>query len=87
MEQVIRLRPPKIETVNIELVGTSSLITNKWSEKAKKMMKDRQSKAATQPKAARRPKKEFEEFIYRTVDGAPGGPSVAFKGAALRAGT
>ena len=87
MQEVVRLKPPKIDTVNIELVGTSSLITNKWSEKAKKMMKDKQSKAATGPKAARRPKKEFEDSIYRTEDGAPGIPSVAFKASAVRAGT
>ncbi len=87
MEKVIQLRPPKIETIEVTLEGTSSLISHRWSDKAKKMMRDTQAKAAKTPREIRNPQKEYEDSIYWTEDGRPGMPSVAFKAAAVRAGT
>ena len=87
MGQVITLNPPRVETVQIEVVGTASLICHRWSEKAKKQMLDKQTKAARTAKTAKDPKKDFEESLYAHPDGGYGFPSVAFKAAAVRAGT
>ena len=87
MGQVITLVPPKVETVHIEVVGTASLICHRWSEKAKKMMLDKQTKRATGAKQVKDPQKDFEDSLYRHPDGGYGFPSVAFKAAAVRAGT
>ena len=87
MGQVITLNPPRVETVQIEVQGTASLICHRWSEKAKKQMLDKQTKAARTAKTAKDPKKDFEDSLYRHPDGGYGFPSVAFKAAAVRAGT
>ena len=81
------LAPPRVETVHIEVVGTSPLICHRWSEKAKKQMLDKQTKAARTAKTAKNPKKDFEDSLYPHPDGGYGFPSVAFKAAAVRAGT
>jgi hypothetical protein len=86
MGDVILLTPPRIETVTIEVTGTSPLICHRWSEESKKAMLDKQTKAATQPRAAKNPKKQFQDSLYPLGNGY-GFPSVAFKAAAVRAGT
>ena len=87
MGEVITLVPPKVATVNIEVVGTSPLICHRWSEKAKKQMLDKQTKAAATAKQAKNPEEDFRQSLYPHPDGGYGFPSVAFKAAAVRAGT
>lgn len=87
MGEVIRLSPPKVETVVIEVQGTSPLICRNWSETNKKMMLDKQTKAATKPREKKNPQRDFEESLYRHPEGGYGFPTVAFKAAAVRAGT
>jgi hypothetical protein len=86
MGEVIVLSPPKVETVNVQVIGTSPLISHRWSEASKKAMLDKQTKAATKPHGKKNPKALFEACLYRTKDGY-GFPAVAFKAAAVRAGT
>jgi hypothetical protein len=87
MGEVIMLAPPRVETVHIEVVGTAPLICHRWSEKAKKQMLDKQTKAARAPKTAKNPEQDFKDSLYAHPDGGYGFPSVAFKAAAVRAGT
>jgi len=87
MGEVITLRPPKVETLTIEVVGTSPLICHRWSDGTKKSILDKQTKKATQAKQARDPDQDYEDSLYRLSDGGYGFPSVAFKAAAVRAGT
>lgn len=71
----------------IRLHGTSPLIVHNWSEKAKKEMLDKQMKRASKGKAAKDPEQDYQNSLYRRPDGGFGFPSVAFKAAAVRAGT
>lgn len=87
MGEIIHLAPPRVEQINIEVRGTSPLICHKWSEKAKRAMLDKQTKAATKAKEKRDPHSDYEESLYRLDDGRFGFPSVGFKSAAVRAGT
>lgn len=87
MGQVIELVPPRVERINLEVTGTSPLICHRWSEKAKKAMVDKQSKAPTRAKDKRDPKRDYEDSLYRRADGGYGFPSVGFKAAVVRAGT
>ncbi len=82
-----RLEIPKIELAHfqIKLVGDSSLIMHKWSEKAKKQMLDKQMKVAKTGRDAKDPEKDFQECIYYTKEGDYGFPSVAFKNASVSA--
>ena len=81
------LAPPRVQTVHIEVVGTAPLICHRWSEKAKKQILDKQTRAASKAKQPKNPDKDFEDSLYPHPDGGYGFPSVAFKAAAVRAGT
>lgn len=81
------LPKPNIERLTIHVEGTSPLICHAWSEKAKKQMLDKQMKKAKQAREAKDPEREFKESLYPHPDGGYGFPSVAFKAAAVRAGT
>lgn len=85
--QEVKLAGLAIEGLKLRLVGTSALIVHKWSEKAKKQMLDKQMKRASQGKAAKDPEEDYRESLYMRPDGSYGFPAVAFKAAAVRAGT
>lgn len=76
---------PKIRTVQIPIVGTTPLIMHKWSEKAIQMIKDKQGKKASGPKAAKDPEAEYNGARYVSVDGWDGVQAVAFKAAMVGA--
>ncbi len=74
-----------LKTVHVRLVGTSPLVVHAWSEKAKQEMRDKQQKRAKQAKEARNPEAEYEAAMYRTAEGRPAFPAIAFKTAAVDA--
>jgi len=74
-----------IQGMRITLVGDSPLICHAWSEKAKKQILDKQQKKARQARAAKDPRRDFEESLYRHPEGGYGFPAVAFKAAAVDA--
>ena len=64
-EAVVTIKPLDIKVVPIKIVGDTSLIVHAWSEKAKKMMLDAQTKATkTKAKEARNPMDEFINSMY-----------------------
>lgn len=67
----------------VPLRGTTPLITHKWSEKAKRQMLDNQQ-GKKKAKEVRDPQADYEATIYRTADGKPGFPVLAFKAATVR---
>ncbi len=83
----IELPPLNIETIKVTLVGDTPLIVHAWSEKAKKEMLDKQTKAAKGGKEAKDPQRDFEQSLYKIEGGGYGFPSVAFKAAAVTACT
>jgi len=74
-----------IQLFHLTLVGDTGLISHKWSEKAKKAMREKQTKRATLAKEARNPEEEFKDSLYEHPDGGYGFPAVAFKSAAVSA--
>lgn len=78
---------PRIDVRRVELtlVGDSPLIVHAWSEKAKKMMLDKQTKAASMKKEAKDPEKDYQDSMYKLPDGDYGFPSIGFKAAAVAA--
>lgn len=75
----------KIDYMEIRLVGDSPLISHRWSEKAKKEIRDKQMKKAKQAKEIRNPEQDFRESLYEHPNGGYGFPAVAFKTAAVNA--
>lgn len=82
---VIELPELKRQSVQIRLIGDSPLIVHRFGEKARKMMLDKQMGKAKSGKEAKNPEADYEESMYRTEDGHPGFPAIAFKAAAVNA--
>ena len=93
----VTIPPMNIQTLEIVLVGDSSLISHAWSDKAKKMMLDKQMKRAQQAKEAKSPEQDYIDSLYwygtkpakptlQDVEKAAFGfPTIAFKAAAVDA--
>lgn len=77
----IVLPPRDIRVVEIPIRGTAPYISNKWSEKAAQMMRDKQAGKARPKKAPKIPQEDFESSIHRLEGGKAGIPSTAFKAA------
>jgi hypothetical protein len=81
----IFIPPIRLETVVVRVKGDTSLLMNRWTERAIKSIEGKQTRQAKGGRDARDPQKEFQESIYRTVDGEPGFPATAFKRAMVDA--
>lgn len=85
-EVKIELPELKIRTMQITLIGDSSLICHAWSHKAKSQMLAKQMKQAKQGKEAKDPEQDFRDSLYPHPSGKGYGfPAVAFKSAAVDA--
>ena len=70
-EQIVEIKPLDIRTVSIRIVGDSPLIVHAWSEKAKRMMLEAQTKTTkTKSKEARDPYDDFIQSLY-WLEGKP----------------
>jgi hypothetical protein len=83
----IELPKLNVQIMEVTLIGDSPLIVHAWSMKAKKEMLDKQTKKAKGAREAKDPNADFLASMYRLADGGHGFPSVAFKNAAVTAGT
>lgn len=54
----------RLNEFNLKIIGDTPLICHAWSEKAKRMMLDKQTKKATAGKEIRRPAIEFANSLY-----------------------
>lgn len=70
----------------VPIVGTSPLIVNRWSEKARNMMLAKQQTSARAKKEPKSPEALYEASKYRLHDGRDGFPVTAFKAAIVHAG-
>jgi hypothetical protein len=82
-----RLLRPDIRLITVPIEGLSPLICHAWSDKAIKMMLDKQTQRATGPKEAKDPDSDFRATLYPIDDEVYGYPAGAFKKAIVRAGT
>lgn len=83
----VELPALKLGLMEVTLIGDSPLIVHAWSHKAKQEMLGKQMKQAKGAREAKDPKADYEASMYRLADGGHGFPSVAFKTAAVTAGT
>lgn len=63
-ELKVQIPAPNIQTIKVGIKGLTPLIYNKWSEKAIKMIQDKQAKKANKGREAREPEKEYEASFY-----------------------
>lgn len=86
--QTVTIPSPDLRRIDIGLVGLSPLICHRFSEKSRKAMLDKQQKKASKGREAKDPHANYLASLYPLPDGSGYGfPSVAFKAAAVRAGT
>jgi hypothetical protein len=86
----INISLPKLDIREIELTleGDSPLICHKWSEKAKRLILDKQMGKASEGREHKNPEEDYRESLYRLPDGSGYGfPAIAFKNAAVTACT
>lgn len=84
---VLSIPSPNIQLLKVRITGTSPLMTHKWDEKAKKMMRDKHGGKAVKPgRAIRVPEDEFEAAKYKMPgkDGRCGFPATGIKAAMVR---
>lgn len=77
-----------IKHMTIRVVGDSPLVMHKWSEKAKRMIKDKQAKRSPKAREVRDPEQEYinsMHYIGNPKDKVYGFPSVGFKLATVAA--
>lgn len=84
---VIELPRPNIQIVDVTLIGDTPLIVHRWSEKAKKQMRDKQTGKATAGKEKKDPEQDFQDSLHMTPDGKHGFPVIGIKAAAVTACT
>lgn len=77
------LQKIKVETATVSVKGLSPLIMNRWSEKARKEMLDKQMKK-TVKKDPKSPEEQYEGSVYHLDDDRLGFPADAFKKAMIR---
>lgn len=81
----VKLRQLERKVFDVPIRGTSPLIVNRWSEKAKAMMLEGQQTKARPKKEPKDPVANFEASRYRFEDGRDGFPATAFKAAIVHA--
>jgi len=86
-EERIVLPALRIKKMEVNIIGDSSLICHAWSDKAKKMMLDKQMKKAKAGKDAKDPHQDYLDSLYPLPGkkDAYGFPAIAFKDAAVNA--
>lgn len=67
--ETIRIPAPNQQLMKVKITGTSPLIFHKWSEKAIKMILDKQLKKATKGREVRDPEAEYRASFYATPKG------------------
>ena len=71
---------PDIRSMEVTIVGTAPLIFHKWSEKAMKMMLNKQMKTADAGKReAKDPQKDYEESFYYNKEKKIAFPALSIK--------
>lgn len=81
------LPPLDLQDMTVQIVGDTPLIVHAWSQKAKNLMLQKQTKAASRGREAKDPHDDFLASSYRLSDGYHGIPAVGIKNAAVTACT
>jgi hypothetical protein len=74
---------PKI--IVVEITGTSPLLVNAWSKKARQMMLDKQMKKAKRGRDAKVPEEDYKNSLYISTEGWTGIPAGGMKGCLVNA--
>jgi hypothetical protein len=84
----VEIKPLNIRRAVIVIRGVTSLVMHAWSEKAIRMIEDKQQKKARGPREAKNPENDFNNARYVIDEGKKldGVPAIALKACAVEAG-
>jgi hypothetical protein len=85
MKMALELKPILPKVISFWITGNSPMIQHAWSDKGLRMMRMTAAERKKQPKVARDPESEAMDAMYKTEDGEPGLPMLAFKSALIAA--
>lgn len=85
MSETIQLKPLNTRQMVLVIEGVSRLVQHNWSEKAKKMMRDKKAGKKTKDREPCDPQQEFLDATYFTEDGGYGVPATALKACVVSA--
>lgn len=85
-ERTIEIPEIKLRTMMVGIIGQTPLLTNRFGEKARQKIEDKQQKKAKGAKEARNPDEEFQDACHLISDGTYGFPAVGIKKALVVAG-
>lgn len=85
-EKIIEIPEIKLGQMTVGIVGQTPLITNRFGERARKAIEDKQQKKARGAREARVPQEEFEDALHVMGGGKYGFPAVGIKKALVVAG-
>lgn len=90
-EERIVIAPPNIKVGVLWIKGTAPLVVHKFSDKAKRMIRDKQAAGTTANSKKKREAKDFDEVFngarHISFEGWDGIPAAAFRNACIRACT
>lgn len=78
-DKVITIPAPDIQVLKTTIIGTSPLICHKWSEKAKRMIQEKQAGEKKKVRAIREPKEEYLSSYYRNSNKKIAFPALCIK--------
>lgn len=81
----IEIRPLRQAELTITVEGLTQLVTHRWPEKARKMIRDKKMGRKDKTREVCDPEQEFEGSIYRLPDGSCGFPAAGLKAAIIGA--
>lgn len=89
--EIISIKPPNIKTGEVWIKGNAPLVVHKFSNKAIRMIREKQAAGSTANTKKKREAKDFDavfnEARHVSMEGWDGIPASAFRSAAIRACT
>lgn len=85
-ERTIEIPEIKLRTMLVGIAGETPLLTNRFGEKAREKIENKQQKKAKGAREARNPEEEFQDACHMIRDGVYGFPAVGIKKALVVAG-
>lgn len=85
-DKTIEIPAINLRSMVVTIKGETPLLTNRFGEKARQKIEDKQQKKAKGPKEARNPEEEFQDAAHRLPGGGYGFPAVGIKKALVVAG-
>lgn len=85
-ERTIEIPEIKLRTMMVGIIGQTPLLTNRFGEKARQKIEDKQQKKAKSAREARDPEEEFQDACHVISDNVYGFPAVGIKKALVVAG-